>query len=284
MSEIMYPKVELQDMDFPRSIDKKAWNQYLENTGKQLGHAELHILEQFRTELKLNKRIDKLYENAVKHKLGILGLTNLYGNCLFESLEHHNFITNSDTFREDMAYLLYSIGDIDNFFPNQPESIKTLFTSYNEVEIVQNRKDGKIYKYNYDLMCMDLASDKSWTRLNTELLFKVITHVFRINIVVVNIQDHNKVLIYYPDNDFKYVDNIPDDIYESDDVIYLGLIGEVHYIPLKYEKDKIQKEYPVYNSARVEFFEWAMKMYYFVHHDEFVEKQKNAQNLKEEKQ
>lgn len=269
METLKYPDVDLDEMDFPRTLKTSVWNQYLAQVNIKIGPKELHILESFQTEIKLNNKVKKLFENSIKHKLGILGLTNLYGNCLFESLELHKFIDNVDTFREDMAFLLYSIGDIPNFFPNQPETIKTLFPSYNEVEIVQNQKTGKYYKYTYDLMCMDLASDKSWTRLNTELLFFIMSQVFGVYFVVVNVYDHNKVLIYGPNNDFKYVDKIPEEIYELDNVIYLGLLGEVHYIPLYYEKNKEHHNFPIYTEARDKFVKWAKHMYFLVNFQKY---------------
>lgn len=260
--------IKTSEMDFPRTYDIDAWNRYLSQRNMKLDEKDLDIIENAMNEKRFNKRVEKLFENGQKHKLYIPALTNLYGNCLFESLEYHKMIDDPNEFREDIAYIMYMFGEIEYFFPDQKESLKTLFSLYNEIETVICRDTMKTYKYDYNTMCKDLASDYSWTRLNTELVMRVMAHIFGRHFVVLNIEDHNKVLIYYPNSNYSYVDEIPDEVYNSTETIYLGLIGEVHYIPLEYSKEKVN-EFPKYMNRYNKFIEWARMKYFIVHYEEY---------------
>ena len=238
----------MQGMDFPRSVDRREWMQYLRRELKKHEHYILGSLEQ---EIQVNKQITNIAKIASLENLYVPMLTNLHGNCLFESLKYHGLITDYDEFRKDLAYAMYIFKDYDKFFPDQNVTLTQLFDPTNEIEYVFCNKHSKLYKYTFTVMCQDLSSEFSWTRLPTELILRIMGELFGV-----------QFLIYSDSSTF--VHKIPSEAIESTTKIYLGHLGEFHYIPLALapkDVDVTDLPIPAYNDARALFYKWATKMY-----------------------
>ena len=142
---------------------------------------------------------------------------------------------------------MYLYKDTKGFFDNQPDlSLSELFSFTNEIEYVTN-KDNKLYKYTYKTMCCDLTNRYSWSRLPTQLMCMVISKLLNVNISIIN--DSNT-----------YITNINEtDKSHSVRDVYIGHIGECHYIPLDLlnSSGNTSKEVPQYKESKIEFFKWA---------------------------
>lgn len=168
----------------------------------------------------MNKRMTRLNGIAQAKNLEIATLTTLHGNCIFESLKYFELFDNIETVRIGLSVLMIIMKNKKNFFPDREDSLNDMF-SFNDIEYVYCNEHKKLYKYTYEAMCIDLAMDSSWTRLNTQLLFMIISFLYNVKIVILNDRhiDYTTEISMTRTNDAK--------------TIHLGQIGECHYVPLK---------------------------------------------------
>jgi hypothetical protein len=244
----MSTKISVKDKNFPRSLNAPVWKKYL---GRNLTYEERFIIEDAKSEKFLNHELEKLHLMALQKDLHVSKLTNLHGNCLFESLNHHNIGGSVDEMRESIAYLLYAFGNYKDFFETQSETIRELFSFESDIEYVFCTTDNSFYKYTFEVMCQDFANNNSWTKLPTQTILMVLSVVFNLEIIIV----HNSGYMHSINA------NKPETITRK---IHLGLIGESHYVPLNYVTSEEQKNIPLYNDGRVRFFRWATKMWEIV--------------------
>lgn len=258
-----------QELYFPKTISHKAWEQYL---GRYLSHQEKFILEGYRAEKYMNQMLDDLYRQCIKKKIYYVPLlTSLDGNCLFESLLYHKIGSSVEQLRRTLALIMYLYKSYKGFFPNREESLEEMFVPYNCVEYVSCKKkvDGEVqkefYKYTYNVMCQDLSNNHSWTRLNTQLVLMVLSYIYKLEFVIVTNRDANK---HEDDNIMVINTNASDQV----DIkkIYLGILGESHYVPLDILNQDEALEPLYYNEAKTLLLEWASD----------IEKKKIANYLK----
>lgn len=208
---------------------------------RNLHHHEHKLLKRAVIEHAFNKKMLQLNLIANTHNLHIARLTTLHGNCIFESLMYHKLFDDVDVTRRGLAVLMMLMKNKKNFFSDREDSLLDLF-SFNDIEYVMCGENDKIYKYTYDAMCMDLATDSSWTRLNTELILTIIAQLYNVKIIILNDQHANYQTTISTKND------------ENTKTIYLGQLGEMHYVPLdKYEG---VKNCVMYNEYYGKFCEW----------------------------
>lgn len=226
---------------YKTTVNLDYWRDYL---GRNLRDNEFAILKNARCENMMNSRIKTLHEHANSKNLFVPMLTNLHGNCIFESLKYHGLCDDIDDFRKGLAMFLIAIKDQKYFFPDQEMSLYESFAVRNEIEYVFCKNKKRLYKYNFDAMCMDLATDSSWRRLDTELILSSLT-------VLLNIRIHTL-------HDNGHISTIKTN--ENDDTIdiWLGLIDELHYIPLDVKVGNIKEEIcPLYRQGLIDFHRWA---------------------------
>lgn len=236
----------LKCMNFPKSVDVKKWENYL---GRKLNNEELFYLENVKTEKKFNEYIVQLHNIAKSKGLYIPYLTGLYGNCMFESLTHHKIFESDDEFRKNLSFLMYIFKDYKNLFPNQESSISELFVFANDIEHVISKNEKKLFKYNFDLMCRDLATEFCWSRLPTELIMMVISYFYNVKFYIVS-------------NTSDYVNVIHTCLEENPLEIYLGHINEMHYVPLvKRNDDPVEDVILKHSEAKDAFFKWAITIW-----------------------
>lgn len=222
-------------------FDKEYWENKI---NRSLTTYENFMFMKVKSEYKFNKKLKCIYDKAQADNLYIPYLTNMHGNCIFESLKCYDIFEDIDVFRKGLAVMMLMFKNVKNFIPNQELSLSELFVFYNEIELVFCKKTNRLYKYNYDAMCIDLANDTSWTRLNTELIFTVISVIFNVRFII------------YHDNG--YISNINSaiglDINQL--TIYLGLVNEIHYVPLYKSKDGQHNEFIYYDEGLSELNKW----------------------------
>jgi hypothetical protein len=258
---------------FPRTLNINNWKEYI---GRNLTHEERILLMDFKAEVHMNKMMMELYEKCEPKKLYVPKLSITDGNCMFDSLNYHKIGNSPDELRQGLAIILYIFGDYKDFLPQIGTTLKETFGLMNEIEIVKctkkitsavyekdeigdmpdkymNTKEITEYcKYTYDAMCQDLSSSHSWSRLPTELILMVISIIYRVEIIILN-----------SGTTYEHVINAdPENVKQK---IYLGHLGESHYVPLDIinESNESEETHPkrlFYNNAQLQFLKWAHEM------------------------
>ena len=241
-----------KELQFPKTINQKIWNEYL---GRQLSQHERYLLEDYRAEKYMNNMMKDLYVQCKNKKLFVPMLTNLDGNCMFESLVYHGVTSSVMEIRRILSLIMYLYKNYKGFLPNIDMTLEEIFNMANEIECVVRRtkvnnevvKD--YYKYTYNVMCQDLSNNHSWSRLPTQLILMVLSYIYKLEFIVVgsNSEYENKVNVYEnPTFNTKK--------------IYLGHLGESHYVPLDILTDDYDLDPLFYNHAKTALIDWAESM------------------------
>lgn len=238
---------------FPRTLKEHVWCNYL---GRRLYDDEKYLFESYRAEIKINRLLKELYEQCIKKKnLYVPELTELDGDCLFSSLVYHGISSSIEELRNILSFIMYIYKDYKNFLPGQTESLKELFSLFNEIEYVScNQKVNDryvfvdFYKYTYNVMCQDLTNNHSWTRTPTQLILMVISYLYKVEIVIIN-----------NTSDYEHKISAFDNVTDKPELkkIYLGHIGEYHYVPIDILKEDEELEPLLYDHAQQNFIVWA---------------------------
>lgn len=238
---------------FPRSLSIKKWETYLD---RSLEPYELKLLHKLKSEKCMNACIDNIYKRCKDKQLYIPELTDLNGNCLFESMVYHGLASSVKDLREGISFLMYEFQDEKDLFPGQESSFKELFELTNEIEFVYCSTNHTFYKYTYNVMCQDIADDRSWTKLPTQLILMIVSLIFKLEIVVIN-----------DENDWVNTINVFEESEEPVEVktVHLGHIVEAHYVPIDTLEDDEEIVKIHYDKFTRLFFQWGINM----------EKQKN---------
>lgn len=246
-----YSKDIPKELKFPRTINHKTWMIYL---GRYLSHNERYLLEDYRAEKHMNIMMKGLYEQCIKKKLYVPELTDMDGNCLFQSLIYHGICTTVPELRSLLAGVMYFYKNYSNFFPENTSTLDEIFMVTNEVEYVSlkiNETEKEYYKYSFDAMCQDLSNVHSWSRLPTQLILMVISYIFKVEIIVIS-----------NSNEYEHKINVFENAIIKPElkIIYLGHLGESHYVPIDVLEDDEEIQPIFYNDAKLKLLEWAEKM------------------------
>jgi hypothetical protein len=237
---------------YKRTVEPKYWQEYL---SRKLTNEEKFILSAAKREQQLNREIEKIYERAKLDGLYIPALTKFEGNCLFESFQIVGLCEDFNLFRVGLAQLLLILKNVPNFLPGFEEPLGDIFPNFIEIDLVKCAKTGRVYRYNYDAMCVDLAQNTSWIRNNTELMMRIICVILNINIVIYHVNGH--------------ITNVNTNPNENTLNVYIGQLGDpsqkndagYHFFPLK--KVAEGEEVPkciTYTSDLTDYHKWARAM------------------------
>ena len=234
--------------NYKSTINKDYWNEQLKNIGQKLTNKDVKLFRSVRNERDDNESLEKIFIKAYTDGLYIPCLTKLKGDCMFESIEHTGLCANHEVFRKSIALLFYLFGD-SKIISNEL-TLKELFDQINEIEYVYCYNEHRLYKYTYYTMCSDMYASGSWSRLPTELILTIISLFFKVRF---NIYHDNGFINKICDND---VDKtlLPEDVSAN---IYLGLLGEYHYVPLIKRPPIGEFKCPKYDVAMRKFHKWA---------------------------
>jgi hypothetical protein len=241
--------MEAEDVYYPKTSDIETWESFL---NRELTMEEKLYLMDVIIEKGLNKEIYCLQENLKRDgTLYIPKLTSNVGNCLFESLEILGY-GDAEQIRKNVSAVMTLCASNESFFPFIHQSIRNIFTNSNDIATVLDKDENKSYKYNYDMMLVDLYSKHSWSRLPTELILMVISRIYKIEILI----SHNNTQYITKINVW---DDMP--IIAS---IRLGQLNEEHYVPIKQITDAISADMVnkkiKYVKAKNRFHKWAREL------------------------
>jgi hypothetical protein len=233
-----------KDIKILKTTNIKKWEEYL---NRPLTSNEKRLLFNAGQEIQLNKHIYNLIKNNKNKDLYIPDLTYSNGNCLYESICYHLEDMTPQYIRKLTSTFLRIYRNYPKLFNNQDLTLEEMFNMQNEIDYVYYKSNNVLYKYNYDIMCSDLYCDNSWERLPNEIILMCISFIFDINIQIShdNGYTHNICTCENPEN-----------------TIYIGLLGEYHYIPIQIKKDSdpdnIADFIKLYNNYMDKFNEWAV--------------------------
>lgn len=234
---------------YNRTINKEYWNSQLSKIGRKLTKNDIALLEAVKEEKERNTTTKNFHDMVGNHGLYIAHLTNLVGDCMFESLEHAG-LADHIMLRRYLSILFILYGDYEDLIPGYNMKLKDVFTLTNEKKYVVDKTNNKLYRYTYYTMCADMYNQGSWTRLPTQLILTIISIFFKVTIYVYH--DNGHVTIIDRRNDTQAP--------EHESNIYLGLICN-HYVPLaKYDSDKIPP-CPKYTYDLKRFHKWAQRKF-----------------------
>lgn len=259
-------------------LDKKYWSSLL---GRAITDEEQSLFRIVKSEHKINNQLDTINQIASNNGLYIPHLTNIDGNCLFESLKYLGLADDALQLRRAIAEAFILFQDIPDF-PQEGFTLKTYFDMcFTDIKYMYCEKTKKIYKYNYTIMCRDLANNRSWNTLPTELILIMICHIYNVRINIVKVGGNIIKNEYKPNDETEtlYIGHIGSGFEESDN-------SEFHYIPLKPKIGKSNEDIvPHYNSASKEFHLWAKSMCESIglYEDKEEEKPKYKKNSKDVK-
>lgn len=232
--------------DFPKTLNIPVWEEYL---GRELTLQECSLFENCKSEKNFNKRVQALHIIAESRGLYIPALTPLHGNCLFESISYLGYGIDHELLRKGTAMLMLLLRNTKNLFHGQSESLNDLFGLTNEITTVISRDSCTIYKYNYDIMCFDIASPYSWSRLPTQLVLMVLSLILNVEFIIISDSG----------NGYDPKINVNNENDMNTQRIFLGHIGETHYVPLAPRTGNPKEEkYIKYDEAKKDFMEWAI--------------------------
>lgn len=201
-------------MEYPKTTNIKRWEEFL---NRKLQKNEIKLLYRTSNEIQLNKLIYNLVDNIKNKNLYIPTLTASDGNCLFESICYKLKNIQKEILRNEIAVFMRMYKSYPSLFPNQELSLNDMFMCYNEIDYIYDKNTNKLYKYTYDIMCSDLSCDNSWERLPVEIILMCASFIYDIKFII------------YHNNGYTHEINTSENI---NDIVYLGLLGEFHYIPL----------------------------------------------------
>lgn len=249
------------NLRFPRLRKSEEWDNYIKRCdfyvrrflNRKLAKREYNILYDFKSERNMNYMLYDLYTKWGK-QFYVPRLTRMHGDCLFESLIYHGIGKNVMDLRKGLACIMYLFKDYKNFFPGNETSIVELFEPFNEIEYVicRNDKDKnkiQFYKYTFNVMCQDLCNQFCWDRLPTELILMVVSLIYKVKIhIKKNEGDYSPCVNVY--------ENCPPEEQPQLRTIYLGHLGESHYVPLDVlgENEVIDPMY--YDESKNDFLKW----------------------------
>lgn len=239
------------NLKFPKILNYETWNKYL---NRPLHTNEKILIHNFKIETQINHMMKQLYEQCNVNNMYVPILTNLNGDCLFESLNYYKIGINVKQIRRILSVIMYIFKDYKNFLPNNDLTLLEMFNMINEVSYVscKSNENKEFYKYGYNVMCQDLNTIGNWSRLPTQLILLVVSYLYKVKIVIIsNNGNHTNIINAYETISSKF--NI--------ETIYLGHLAESHYVPIDILKSNQEKNVILYYKRYEPIFnEWATKM------------------------
>jgi hypothetical protein len=203
----------------PRTPDVKKWAKFLD---RKLTKKEKELIENTEDEYIMNRGIAKLIKKINNDNIYIPRLSVTDGNCLFDSICYHLQEIEPLELRKLISNFMRIYKYFKGIFNFNELSLNEMFEFQNEIEYLHDNDNDKLYKYTFDIMCSDLECEHSWKRLPTELVLLCVSYIFDI-----------KINIYHDNGHMTEICSIENPIKE----IYIGLLGEAHYIPLNIKND-----------------------------------------------
>ncbi len=230
---------------FPKTLNFNVLESYL---NRELYTKEKNMIRDFVGESKFNGKLRDLHNVCKNKNLSIPILTQLDGNCLFESLVYSGIGTNIAKLRKIVSLLLYMFRDY-KYLVSDDRTLKQMFEDTNEIEYVKS--PNGYFSYTYETMCQDVSNLYAWNELPTQIMLMVISYVYKVEIIIITNTSEYETKI----NMFKNETNGTDINIKT---IYIGKVDESHYFPLISYDNEIELQY--YDNYAFRLRGWVDKM------------------------
>jgi len=234
----------------PRTPDSKKWAKYLK---RKLTKKEKELIDNTEEEYLINKCIFNLIKEIQEHEIYVPKLSVTDGNCLFDSICYHLDEITPVELRKLISNFMRIYKNYRGLFNFNELSLNEMFEVQNEIEYLHDKENDIVYKYTFDIMCSDLECESSWKRLPTEIILMCVSYIFDI-----------KIKIYHDNGHISEICSILNKNENKLNEIYIGLLGESHYIPLDKKKDtdpdNICNVIYIYNNYIDDYIRWCKKV------------------------
>jgi hypothetical protein len=224
---------------YPKTINKEKWIEFYshDSYNKELDK----LLTCMKIEGYKNISLNKIYSKLEYHKkknMYIDEFTPDDGNCLFHALVNNGIGCDAQSLRRGISYIMYVFKDSHDFFdnPSLKDTFETTFKLFNEIHIVKSKKLNLAFKFSFELMCFDMFGNSNFNSTLTHLVLLIISQLYKVNIHIFH--DNDAIDYYTTISAWEHLDKS-----DSKDIknIYLGQIGEIHYISIKEIPDYVIK-------------------------------------------
>jgi hypothetical protein len=242
-----------QKYNYKSTVCINYWTTQLERINKQLHKRDRKILKNAKNEKCDNESLQRIHARALQDNLYIPCLTELNGDCMFESMQHAGLCVDKNYMRKSVGLLFFLFGNC-KLISGHDMTLKELFDMTNDIQYVYCHNNDKLYKYTYYTMCSDMFTDGCWSRLPAELVLMMISIFFKVRFHVYHDNGHvAKICDIMLDNQLSETD--------PGSNIRVGLIGEHHYIPLVERNGNAQElKCPKYDTELRKFHKWAKEI------------------------
>ena len=233
-----FPQIDVKNPKYGFIYKKYLTTFFGDTNGNILYKKYVTYIKNLYSENIMNDSLDIIQGKCDTKNLAIYYLTNLDGNCLFETILKTGLFGNLciEELRHGIAFIMMLYKDTKNFFPNEENSLSELFDILNsgeaEIKYVIDDKTKKLVNYTYKVMCTDISSMTSWSRLPTEIILMVLSFIYKIKFVIINDKD----------SEYESVINVWDNTIIPDTeikTVYLGHIYEYHYVAIKEKEEEV---------------------------------------------
>ena len=162
----------------------------------------------------INNKLKNLAKHITQYNLYIKSLTKSQTNTLYESLFILKMFDNYQELKDAIFLILIVFRKQKYFVSTHEESLEEIFNMNNTIEYVWSAQTNSYYKYNYDVMCIDVLSPDSLNRVPLILILKILSVVLDISINI------------YTESTNIYVKN------NDNNIVSLGMCGFNLFVPL----------------------------------------------------
>ena len=218
-------------------LDKSYWTHYLQ---RSLKPQESMLIDAVDFEISINQKLKNLYNHIQSKDMHFLKRTDMDGNCMFASLVELGFCDTVENLRRALAIEMILNKESKDIVPEF--TLEEAFKNTNEIESISDDEDS--VPYTYERMCIDVLTDGSWTRLNPELLMIVLSKKFNAKFTVFTETGYSTDIYHSDSND------------SETRTFTLGLINDLHYLPLSPNEPGAKYRFEGYNTFMPLFSKW----------------------------
>lgn len=233
------------------TINAKYWQDQLRTGDIRFTQKDRKLLKKVKYEKHDNSSLKRIHQKALSDGFFIPCLTEMSGDCMFESLEHTGLCDDRVALRKMVATLFFLFGESSDVLPGYDDPLKIVFTYMNDIPYVYCHEKKKLYAYTYYTMCSDMFTEGEWSRLPTHLVLILMSTFFKVRFHIYHDSGHITTIC-----DESMSSQIPED--DDSCNLRLGLVGEHHYVPLiRRTGNASELNCPKYNIELIKFHKWA---------------------------
>lgn len=135
------------------TINAKYWQDQLRTGDIRFTQKDRKLLKKVKYEKHDNSSLKRIHQKALSDGFFIPCLTEMSGDCMFESLEHTGLCDDRVALRKMVATLFFLFGESSDVLPGYDDPLKIVFTYMNDIPYVYCHEKKKIIRVHilYDV-------------------------------------------------------------------------------------------------------------------------------------